>query len=301
LADRVRALRKAAEGVGFRLLVGLVRALPPGAAAGLARGLGRAAFDVVRIRRTVAVENVERRLGPAGGRKEAERIARRSYEVMARTFLDLVRFDRIDDGTLWRLISREEFEVFGALRDADGGVLVSGHFGNWELLVLGIRRMGVTVSAIAADQTNARVNAFIRESRARAGVPTLSSRHGIRGALAALRRGEHVATLMDQDARGRGVFVDFLGAPASCHTGVVSMAVRTGRPVVPGVLVDEGARYRLVLGRTWRPDPARSAEDNLRDGAVQFHRFLEEQVRAHPENYFWAHRRWKTRPPERGA
>jgi KDO2-lipid IV(A) lauroyltransferase len=67
------------------------------------------------------------------------------------------------------------------------------------------------------------------------------------------------------------------------------------------VLVDEGARYRLVLGRTWRPDPARSAEDNLRDGAVQFHRFLEEQVRAHPENYFWAHRRWKTRPPERGA
>lgn len=297
MADRRRAGKRALEAVGFRLLVALVRPLPEPAAGALAGVLGRFAFDGARIRRRVAVENVLARLAPAGGRREAERIARRSYVVMARTFVDLLRADRMDDSRLWRRISREEFEWFRTLKDSgEGGLLVSGHFGNWELLVVGIRRMGIPVSALAADQANPRVDRAVKEARAGAGIPTLSSRRDVRAARAAVERGEYVATLLDQDARRKGVFVDFLGAPASSHTGIVTMAVRTGKPLLPGALVDEGGRYRLVRGRPWRAEVGRSEEENVRAGVEHFHRFLEEQVRAHPGNYFWAHRRWKTRP-----
>jgi KDO2-lipid IV(A) lauroyltransferase len=296
-----RGAKRALERAGFALMLGLVRPLPRPAAMRVGSFLGWLAFDVARVRRKVAVANVRERLAPAGGRSEAVRIARESYRVMARTFLDLVRADRLDDASLWRALRREEFEAFRRIeREERGAVLVSGHFGNWELLVLGIRRMGLAVHAMAADQANRAVDAYVKEARARAGVPTLSARRGVRAAYDALRAGGYVATLMDQDARRRGIFVEFLGAPASTHTGVVAMAMRAGRPLMPGVLVDLGGgrSYRLVRGEIWRPDPALPEDANLRAAATHFHRFLEAQVREHPGNYLWAHRRWKTRPPE---
>jgi KDO2-lipid IV(A) lauroyltransferase len=296
LADRSRP-RRALEAFGFRLLLAIVRPLPRGAAAWIASLLGRFAFDVVRIRRTVAVENVLARLEPAGGRAEAERIARESYEVMARTFVDLLRFDRIGERTLWRALSAGEVRELVSSLENGSGVLASAHFGNWELLLLGLARCGVVVHAIARDQSNAAADRGIKAARAKAGVRTLSSRTGLREAVRALRRGESVTSLLDQDAGGKGLFVDFLGAKASCHSGMVALAARTGKPMVPVVLVDERGTYRVALGGVWRPDPALSEEANVHAGVQHFHRFLEQQVRAHPGNYFWAHRRWKTRPP----
>lgn len=296
-----RRAKRAIERVGFGLLLALIRPLPRAAAARLATLLGGFAFDVVRLRRKVAVANVTERLAPAGGRAEAERIARESYRVMARTFLDLLRVDLVDDRTLWRLLRREEFERFREFGEQErGALMVSGHFGNWELLVLGIRRMGLSVHAVAGDQANGVVDRHVKEARERAGIPTFSSRRGVRAALEALRAGGYLATLLDQDARRKGIFVEFLGTPASTHTGVVAMAMRAGLPVLPGVLIDGGGgrSYRFVAGELWRPDPARSREENLRAGVEHFARFLEAQVRAHPENYLWAHRRWKTRPRE---
>lgn len=298
-----RGVKRALERAGFALLLALIRPLPRAAAMRVASFLGALAFDGLRLRRKVALANVRERLAPAGGEAEAVRIARESYRVMARTFVDLLRVDRLDDETLWRLVRREEFEVFRTISATEpGAVLVSGHFGNWELLVLGARRMGVPLRAVAKDQANSAVDAHVKRARGRAGIATLSARRGVRAALDTVRAGDFVATLLDQDARRKGVFVDFLGAPASSHTGVVAMAVRTGLPLISGVLIDPGSGrdYRLAMAEPWRADPALPEEENLRAGVAHFHRFLERQVREHPANYLWAHRRWKTRPPGAG-
>jgi KDO2-lipid IV(A) lauroyltransferase len=267
----------------------------------VATALGAFTFDVARIRRRVAVENVLARLGPPGGRREAERIARESYRVVARTFTDLFRGDRESEESLWRMIRRSELDhAVRVWKEGRGGLLVSGHFGNWELMVLAVRRLGVPVGAMGKDQSNEAVNEQLRQARTRSGItPLSSSRRGLREVVRFLRRGGYVATLMDQDAGRRGMFVDFLGTPASTHVGTVSMAVRTGTPLLPGVLIDERGRSRIVLAEPWRPPPPEecSPDEAVRQGVLYYTRFLEEQVRAHPENYFWAHRRWKTRPP----
>ena len=292
-----RRAKHALETLAFRAFVGTVRGLPHGSAVRLGAALGRFAF-AVGLRRKVAVNNVLERLAPDGGRPAAERIARESYEVAGRTFVHLLRADLLDDKLIWRLVVREDIETIRTFRDASGTILVSGHFGNWELLVLAIRRAGIPTAVMAGDQANAYVDEALRATRARAGVRPLSARSGLRDALGLLREGGCLATLMDQDARHKGVFVEFLGAPASAHVGIVNLATRTGSSVLPGVLVDESGRYRLVLGDAWRPRSDLSDEENARAGAEHFHRFLEEQVRRHPGNYFWAHRRWKTRPKE---
>jgi KDO2-lipid IV(A) lauroyltransferase len=153
------------------------------------------------------------------------------------------------------------------------------------------------LAALAGEQSNSSVDLAIRDIRARAGIRPLSARASLKEALTLLRGGSCVVTLMDQDARSKGVFVPFLGTPASAHVGVVSMAMRTDVPLVPVLLADEGGTHRFVSGTPWRADPSATKEDNERAGTEHFHRFLEEQVRLRPGNYFWAHRRWKTRPP----
>jgi KDO2-lipid IV(A) lauroyltransferase len=291
-----RDVRRFWESAGFFLLTGLVRALPRRVGRAAGTWLGGFVFDVARIRRTVAVRNVTERLAPAGGLPEAERIARESYRVMARTFVDLVRLDRIDRSVTDRMFSPDDVEWFRSVeRGGRGAVLVSGHFGNWEIMALAIRRLGLPLRVVAARQANAVVDEGVKRVRRQAGIDTISPGRDVREILRALRANEFVATLMDQDARRRGVFVDFLGVPASTHTGMLSLALRTGSPIVTGVMVDEGGSYRFVRGDVWRP--RRDDPDNLLDGVAHFNSFLGEQVRRHPENYFWAHRRWKSSPP----
>jgi KDO2-lipid IV(A) lauroyltransferase len=285
------------ESAGFLALAALVRAVPRAVARACATRLGSFAFDVVRIRRDVAVRNVVDRLAPAGGVPEAERIARESYRVMARTFVDLLRLDRIGRSETDRLLSLEGAAWFRSFAErGEGAVLVSGHFGNWEIMALAIRRLGLPLRVVAARQANPLVDARVRSFRQRAGIETLSPGRAMRGALRALRGAEFVATLMDQDARSRGTFVEFLGTPASTHTGMLSLAIRARSVVIPGVVVDRGGTYELVLGEPWRPSPDRDDGENVRRGAEHFNRFLEAEVRRNPENYFWAHRRWKSRP-----
>lgn len=295
-----RRLRHRFEWLGFALLRGLLSVLPYRAAVALGSGCGRLAFEL-GVRRRVAVQNVIERIAPEGGQREAERIARESYRVMARTFTHLMIADRIDDGTLWRLIPRGDVDSLTALRGAGSALFVSGHFGNWELAVIAIRRSGVPLVALAGEQANSAVDLALRDVRARAGLQPLSARSGLRDAIRLLRDGTSLVTLPDQDARAKGIFVEFLGAPASAHVGVASLAQRTGAVVAPFVLVDAGGRYELVRGSAWRPEPGATKEENERAGAEHFHRFLEEQVRRRPENYFWAHRRWKTRPRSEGS
>lgn len=294
MASLSRRLRHGAEAAGFRALTGLVRGVSRRRAMAIGAGLGHFAFDR-GIRREVAVRNVLEHLGPRST-DEARAIARESYGVMGRTFTDLLRADLTTEEVVWKLTERDAFRPLADVHaEGQGGVLVSGHFGNWELVVIALRRFGLPAAAMAGDQSNPAVDRVVRRLRERAGVTPLSSRSGLRDAVRVIRRGGFVCTLMDQDARHRGVFADFLGAPASTHVGPASLAARTGAPLVMGALTGNGDRYEFRLGPIVR-FPEKGTDEELRRAAVTYNRWLEEEVRRAPGNYFWAHRRWKTKP-----
>ncbi len=294
----MRRARQVLESIAFTTLGTIVRRAPRRLARKLATAMGHFAFDVLRLRRRVAVENVRLRLRPPGGEREAVRIARASYGQLGRTFVDLLRFDRVDDDAVWKEVDRDEVERVAALARRPGGcLLVSAHFGNWELLLHALARVGLPISVIAGDQSNARVDRAVKGLRLAGGVPTRSARREVRAAMRDLLEGRAVATLMDQDARHKGVFVEFLGAPASTHVGVVRMALGTGAAFVPVLFAEEGGKHRAHLAPPWVPPVGASLEERLRDGAAYYTRFLEEHVRRRPEEYLWAHRRWKTKPP----
>lgn len=298
MASVLKRARRGLETFGFSLLVHGARGLSPRRARALGAAVGRFAFDRARIRREVAVRNVIDHLRETDPER-ADAIARGSYEVIGRTFVGLLRGDRIPEEETRDLLTPEQADTFRRLyAEGNGVLLLSAHFGDWETVLLAVQRLGIPVAALAGDQANSSVDRSVRALRRRAGVKPLSARRGLRDALRFLRDGGCVATLGDQDARRRGIFIDFLGTPASTHTGVFSLARRTGAVVVFGVCVDRDDRRELRLSEPWRSDPEADEAEELRAGAVWYTRALEEEVRQAPDNYFWAHRRWKTSPPD---
>lgn len=180
-----------------------------------------------------------------------------------------------------------------------GVILLTGHFGPFELMGARLGRLN-PVDFVVKPLSNPLVEAMLRRGREACGVGTIPLGSSVRGALRALRAGRWVAMLADQDARRHGVFVPFMGRPASTPAGPARLSIATGAPIVMG-FVERRPDGRLdleVLPPMTARDP--QAPDAVRELTARHTASLESRVRRRPELWFWLHRRWKTAPPADG-
>jgi KDO2-lipid IV(A) lauroyltransferase len=259
--------------------------------------LGWFAYHVLRLRRGVVTDNIRRSFPDWTGR-DVERVAKATYLNAGRSFFELLAFSGLDRSDVLGMVTiegRENFEK--ALDNGKGAILFSGHFGNWELLGAVIGHLGYPIHATDTNHSNKLVHAVLTKLRSRHGMTVLSPDEPVASLVELLRENKMITYLADQDARRDGVFVDFFGRPASTLRGPALLAMRTGCPVLPGFLIREGVdRHRAVFGELMWPDRSRGAGAGVHDLTQRFTRLLEDYVRRYPDNYFWMHRRWKTRP-----
>ncbi len=177
-------------------------------------------------------------------------------------------------------------------------MLVTGHFGNWELGGYAMAMLGFSSHAIARPLDNPFLDDYLRSFRERTGQKVLAKKGDFDEMQAILARGGILATLADQDAGQRGLFVDFFGRPASTHKAVALLSLEYNVPlVVIGTRkVGEPMRYRVDVGDVILPEEYQGKPDATRAITQRFTTALEKVVRAAPEQYFWLHRRWKHRP-----
>lgn len=276
----------------------VVCALPAGLARELGALLGDLAFSVFRVRRAVTMRQLSRALGSEHTERELERIAREAYRNFGRMTFEYARFPRLTkrevDATV-RVTGGEHLS--DALAGGKGAILVAAHFGNWELAAA-LAMMGYPVSFLVGEQHNTLVDGLMNRLRRRFGVETIPLTGSLRGVFRALRANRIVAMLSDQDAGKRGVFVDFFGRPASTPYGPARFAAATGAPLIPGVAVRHpGGRHELVVSPPVSPVPAGTPPEDAACVLTQaYTRVFEDFIRRHPDQYFWMHRRWKTRP-----
>lgn len=289
---------------GHRLEYAAVRAvqaaicvLPGGAARELGAALGRLAFTS-GVRRKVVLGHLTRIFGEERSTDELALIARRSYENFGRMVFEYARFPRLDDRAIADLVSvtgREHLDE--ALRDGRGGLLIAGHFGNWEMAAT-LAGMGYPLTFLVGEQHNTLVDGLMNRLREGLGVEIVPLTGSLLGVFRALRENRIVAMLSDQDAGRSGVFVDFLGSPASTPYGPGRLAARTRAPLMPGMAVRcSRGRHELVICPPVSPPPDGVDDDEaVRHYTQGYTAAFEEFIRRYPEQYFWMHRRWKTRP-----
>jgi Kdo2-lipid IVA lauroyltransferase/acyltransferase len=248
------------------------------------------------VRRRVATANLALAFPERSG-AEREGVLREHYRELGRVAVEYARLGELARAEPGQVVGEVRgLEHLLATREAGrGAILLSGHFGHFELVGASLGRHH-PVDFVVKPLSNHRVEALIARERAAAGVGSIPLGAGIRRVVEALRDNRWVAMLGDQDARRAGVFVPFFGRPASTPIGPARLALATGAPIVMGfVLRRPDGRHDLEIGSPLAVEDPRAPDAVERLTALHTAR-LEAMIRRRPESWFWLHRRWKTAP-----
>lgn len=288
------------EFLGFRFLSLVAWLLPEPLALALGSGVGQLAGSLFRIRRRVVDENLARAF-PGESRAWRSRVARGAYRHVGREGVALLRMARMDVDELQSRVALEgEDALQRAFGAGQGVVVMAGHLGNWEVGGGSVPAAGFPLDVVAQVQHNPLFDAELVAIRERLGMQVIPRGEAIRKGVRSLREGRGLGLMADQNARSGGIFVDFFGVPASTVRGPGLLALRTGAAVITLMCLREPgsrSRYRVHLEEVAVPTPA-DQDEAIREVMESCTRILERYIRAAPEQYFWFHKRWKTRPPQ---
>jgi Kdo2-lipid IVA lauroyltransferase/acyltransferase len=278
-------------------------ALPFRMAWGLGTLLGRLAWRVAGHDRELALRHLALAL-PELSEAERRAVVRDMFLHFAHAAVEWARADEIG-GDLERYVefpAEGAAEVRAAMAEGKGIVCVTGHMGNWELLVRRMVKAGVPFTVIAARSWDRRLDELVEAFRLRGGVPTIYREDPAAGRklLRSFRDGRALGILTDQDTKVQNVFVPFFGHLAATPRAAADLALRFGAPVFMGASRRRGPRpgdgYVVEWERIpYDPDPADREAEVARLTAAST-AALEKVIRKAPSEWVWMHRRWKTRP-----
>ncbi len=286
------------EFIVFKFFVLLARLLPFKIVQRLGKLFGIFMFIFIPYRKKVALENLKKSF-PEKRDEEIRRILKLAYVNLGITFFEFMGFANLKISDFDGFVKLENFDVVvEALKKGKGLILMSGHFGNWELsaIATGIK-IGKPLNVIVKKQRNKFVDREINKWRCWFGNKVIPMEKAFRESLRILSEGGIVALLADQSAPKEGLYVNFLGRPASTFTGPAIMSIRTGAPIVVGFAIrEENYGYRIVFEKI-DFTPSENEDENIIKLTQLHTSMLEKYIRLYPDHWLWFHRRWKHQPP----
>ena len=276
----------------------ILRRLPRRVVLAVGRRLGRLWGSLDRRHLAIAGSNL-RRAFPEWDEARIEATARGVYAHFGAVLLDLLWMEGRPAEELLALADLEGVEHLQAARAAGRGVVApSGHFGNWEFQAIASVPLVGHVSMIARPLDNPALDRRLVALRTSSGNTVIYKRKALARVLTAIRDGDIVAILIDQNVQeGDGIFVRFFGQPASTTTVAAALALKTGCAIVPvHCLLQPSGRYRMVYGPPveWKGTGRR--DEDVAALTQHLTAIIEGWVRETPEQWLWLHRRWKTSP-----
>lgn len=267
----------------------------------IAAGVGRAFFRLDRKHRRRSIDHV-RLAFPDWDRDRVIQVARRSCQRFLQLAVEMLFMPRrIDKGNYERhLVRNDPLSALDMLRARQPMLLVTGHFGNWESIGYFCSLEGHAIAATARPLDNPLINEWLLGIRRRHGMNVIEKwdRADVK-IVKALENREAVGFIADQNGGDRGVYVPFFGRLASTPKTVGLLAMSRKLPVVCGYgrrIERDRLKYEIAAVDVIRPEDWADHADPLFYITARYVRAIELMVRAHPEDYLWMHRRWKTRP-----
>jgi len=284
----------------IRVFICLLQTLRMETCHALARMLSYLACDVVKLRYGVVDENLQHTF-PHWDARARHQLARRMWEHLFLMVAEIAQVYRRVQPTNWR-----QFVTFHSkqllvryLMDERPTVLVTGHYGNFEVAGYMLGMLGFPTFTVARKLDNPYLDRFVNRFRGMTGQFILPKQGCAPQVQAVLDSGGVLSVLGDQHAGDKGCWVEFLGRPASCHKAVALFSLTSGAPLIVSFLRRRGGPLQFEIDvagvadpRSWEPDLA-----GVKPLTRWYNQRLEEMILAAPEQYWWVHRRWKGRPP----
>ena len=288
------------EYIFIKGLVILVNLLPMRLAIRCGDMVGFFAFSVIRYRRQVSLTNLRKSFGDRYTQKEYEKIAHRAYINIARSLMELAMFPSLIKRDLSKNITVVNGEPLREyFKRGKGAVMISGHFGSWEMMGAYLAQTGWPIDFLVGIQHNHLVNDLMNRHRALFGIGLIEIGVAARGVFAAIKNGRGVAMLADQNAGNDGVIIEFLGRPASNAKGPAAFALKTNTPIFYGAFVREGLdHHTLYIEGPITIEKSSDKEDDIKRLTQAYCDQLAKYVTKYPDHWLWSHKRWKSTFPE---
>ena len=261
-------------------------------------GFGALAFLLASGERQKALLSLQRAF-PEKSEAERRALARACFRHLGRVAFEAAVAERLSAAQLDALVEVPEAVrrlVLSAHAEGKGVVAVTGHVGHWELLGWAFVRLGIPLHVIARDNVDGRLTRLVVAFRQKGGVRTIlrGAPGAAVGMLRALRRGDALGLLVDQDTRVQSVCVPFFGTLAATPRAPADLTLRTGAPTVV-VFLQRGldGRYHFS-GEQLDVPHSGDAEADVVELTRRYSRAIETAVRRAPEQWVWMHQRWKT-------
>ncbi|HEY8155138.1 MAG TPA: lysophospholipid acyltransferase family protein [Myxococcota bacterium] len=278
--------------------VGVARGLPEDAARRLASGVANLLFARGGRRQGAALANLALAY-PDLSAPERRRIARESWVQTAWAMLDAVRSRVWSEDELRRRVQVENLErMQQALARGRGALILTLHFGSIELAMLTLPLVGVPLTVVGRPLPNPWIRRHMAQQRTRTGAQLLEHHDVAPRILDALRQGRAVAFLNDQYARRTGgILSPFFGARCFTAPGIALLALRSGAPVLPFYIVrDAPDRHRSVFLPELELERTGEVRRDVATATARTNQTLEGIIRRYPEQWLWAHRRFRRSP-----
>ena len=275
------------------------RRLPKRWAMQLGKGIGILFYHLVKKRRDIALGNLKIAFGSHLTTSKRTEICKASFINVGKTCIEFLRFPKLNAENIWNEISVDGAEnLRAALAGGKGAIVFLPHFGNWELLSLVYGALIPNrAKAIAFPIKNILLNAYIWQHREQMSLKLIPRKRAIRETLGALKNNQAVGFFADQNAGPEGVFVDFLGKPASAARGPAVLARKTGAPLLFSLSVRQpDDRHRVYISSPIHVEASDNLEQDVEIYTTQMLAQLETYIHKYPEQWLWLHNRWKTQP-----
>lgn len=278
------------------LFWGLFRLLPVDAASALGGWLARSIGPLTSAQ-GVARDNLTQAF-PDKTAAEINTILRGMWDNLGRTVGEFPHVNRIMDPKAGRVevVGREKME---RLRDDDApGLFYSAHLANWELPPILATQNNLPLHVFYRAANNPLIEKLYRKGRGGVKGDLLpKGREGAKRGLLAMKRGEHLAMLVDQKMND-GLPIPFFGRPAMTAPALAQLALRFKAPIATVRVVRlKGVRFRIIFESLINSaDFAARYEENTQKAVIalmtEINAEIESWIRHHPEQWLWAHRRW---------
>ncbi|MDI6803218.1 MAG: lysophospholipid acyltransferase family protein [Bacteroidota bacterium] len=252
-------------------------------------------FIILTRRKQIAADNL-RQAFPEKSDKEILRIAKNAFQNFGITIVELLWFPRLTPEILDNLIKYKNLELMmNRYKEGKGVIMLSGHFGNWELLAFATGFISkISMIMIAKTQTNLLVDKIINEHRTLFGNKVVPMEVAVREVLSSLNKGGIVAMIADQSAPKESLFVNFFGKKVATFQGPAVFGLRTGAAMQMGIIIRKpDFTYEVIIEEIQTSDLTEYNEANVYELTQRHTAVLEKYIRLYPEQWMWTHRRWK--------
>ncbi|PIE35492.1 lipid A biosynthesis acyltransferase [candidate division KSB3 bacterium] len=275
------------------------RHLPCRMALRLGEFIGDLLYRLLPRRRRIGYNNLTIAFGETLSDREKDRILRTNFRNLGKSLAELLQFPRMSVDYLREkvtIVGQENF--LNAKQKGRGVIYLTAHVGNWEMSSHAQSSLGNPLSIVVRPLNNPYLDNVLTRLRTMHGNKLLARNKSMRQIITSLKNKEAVGILMDQNAlRSRGIFVDFFGKPACTVPVIAILALRYHVPVIPGFIVRTGFdTHTLHLGPEIEIQRTGNTQQDIAANTEHFNSIIADFIRQHPEQWFWIHNRWKTRP-----